>query len=225
MTSRSKRLEPRKTPIQERGHDTRQRLLDAAAQVFARHGYAAGTTNRIAEQAGTSVGSLYQYFPNKDAMLVALVRQHVTQGGVLISERLTAAHDMPLSEKLPLLVDAVLANHTDNPRLHQVLFEEAPRPPELLAELHELEESIVHAVEGMIRADAAVIVADPAMAARLVVLAVESLIHRYISTHHAKLDLESFRGELVAMLTSYLYGTNRGDPRPRNETGLSASAP
>ena len=65
-----------------------------------------------------------------------------------------------------------------DPGLHQVLFEEAPRPPELLAELHELEEQAVAVVAALLRADPAVDVADPDMAARLAVNTVESLVHR-----------------------------------------------
>ena len=56
----------------------------------------------------------------------------------------------------------------------------------------------------MIRADDEINVADPAMAARLVVMAIESLIHRYVSSQHDQLDLASFRHELVSMLTRYL---------------------
>ena len=71
------------TPRQERSRATVEAILEAAAQVFERHGYAAGTTNRIAERAGVSIGSLYQYFPNKDAILVALVEQHVDEGAAV----------------------------------------------------------------------------------------------------------------------------------------------
>jgi len=60
---------PRRQPKQHHAKETRQRVLDAAAQVFAERGYSAGTTNRMAEHAELSIGSLYQYFPNKDAIL------------------------------------------------------------------------------------------------------------------------------------------------------------
>jgi AcrR family transcriptional regulator len=206
MTARSQRFKPRKTPKQFRSQETQQRFVDAAARVFARHGYSAGTTNRIAAEAGASVGSLYQYFPNKDAILVALVRQHVADGTALLEAKLASTGELPLAERLGVFVDAVLANHTGNARLHQVLFEEAPRPPELLEELHALEAMTITAAEAMIRADDAIDVDDPAMAARLVVTAIESLVHRYISSQHANLDLDSFRNELVTMLTRYLYG-------------------
>lgn len=215
--SRTSHLEPRKHPVQARALETRQRFLEAAARVFARHGYSAGTTNRIAAEAGASVGSLYQYFPNKDAILVALVREHLADGEALLTSHLARAGDRPVLEQLGGVVDAVLANHAGDPRLHQVLFEEAPRPPELLAELHELEELLVATVEEMIRADDSVEVDDPAMAARLVVIAVESLVHRYISSQHSALDTDSFRHELVTMLTRYL------SPRSAFSDGSPAS--
>jgi AcrR family transcriptional regulator len=212
-----KRLEPRKAPTQRRGHETRGRILAAAAHVFARHGYSAGTTNRIAAEAGLSIGSLYQYFPNKDAVLVELVRRHLDEGTAALAGRLEslagaggepgAAGGRPTIEDLiGVVVDAMLDNHVGDPRLHQVLFEEAPRPPELLDELHAIEEAAVAAVDGVLRADPAVRVADPAMAARLVVAAVESLVHRYVSSRPDDLDVAAFRGELVTMLTRYLTG-------------------
>ncbi|MFD0852230.1 TetR family transcriptional regulator, partial [Actinomadura adrarensis] len=85
-----KRLRPLKTPGQLRAVETRQRLLDAAARVFSEHGYSAGTTNRIAAAAGHSIGSLYQYFPNKDAILAELVGAHVRAGIESVERGLTA---------------------------------------------------------------------------------------------------------------------------------------
>jgi AcrR family transcriptional regulator len=69
-----------------------QAVLQAAAQVFERHGYAAGTTNRIAERAGVSIGTLYQYFPNKDAILVALVHQHLAESSAALQPHLQRLH-------------------------------------------------------------------------------------------------------------------------------------
>ena len=140
------RLRPRKTPVQPRARETRDRILGAAARVFSRHGYAAGTTNRIAAEAGLSIGSLYQYFPNKDAILVALVRQHVVEGAAAVGDAAVAAGRLApddLAGRVALVVDAFVDVHARDPALHQVLFEEAPRPPELLAELRALEDEAV----------------------------------------------------------------------------------
>src|SRR5215510_14983354 len=67
----------RRAPVQRRSRDTVAAILDAAAGMFAQHGYLRTTTNRIAERAGVSIGSLYEYFPSKDAILIALAEAHL----------------------------------------------------------------------------------------------------------------------------------------------------
>lgn len=74
--SRQKSRQQRRVPRQARARATASFVLDAAAQVFAERGYAA-TTNEIAARAGVSIGSLYQYFADKDALLVALAERHL----------------------------------------------------------------------------------------------------------------------------------------------------
>src|SRR5262245_7993492 len=114
-----KRLRPRKTPRQSRAVDTQARILEAARRVFARHGYAAGTTNRIADVAGLSVGSLYQYFPNKDSILAALVREHIAEG----TEELLAATSDPYADLESLVrrvVTSLVDVHARDRRLHRV---------------------------------------------------------------------------------------------------------
>jgi AcrR family transcriptional regulator len=184
-------LAPRKQPKQQRSVATRDRIVEAAARVFAEHGYAAGTTNRIAAEAGLSVGSLYQYFPNKDAILVDLVRRHVADGAARLARAVATSAD-----PVDAAVDAMLANHVDEPRLHQVLFEEAPRPPELLSELHALEDRVVDEVARLLRRDRLVAWTAVAM--------VESLVHRYVSSHPEHLDAPAFAAHLKKAVKAYL---------------------
>src|SRR5690349_2221804 len=92
MPSADRRLQPRRKPRQVRAELTRERILNAAAHIFTEHGYAAGTTNHIAEHARVSIGSLYQYFPNKDAILAALLVRHIDRG------TWTEAAELDLSE-------------------------------------------------------------------------------------------------------------------------------
>jgi len=200
------RLKPRKQPKQQRSAETRQRILDASARVFARHGYAAGTTNRIAEAAGLSIGSLYQYFPNKDSILAELMTDHANAGVAVIQELLGAEGLPPdLDGKLRLFVHATVLNHHDRPALHRVLFEEAPRPAPLVRRLRAAEQWVVAAAEQLLADDPEVAVADTAMAARLVVTAIESLVHRYFASGQPD-DVDRFEAELVAMLSRYLRG-------------------
>ncbi len=206
MATPTRRFEPRKQPVQPRAAETRDRILTAATRIFSRHGYSAGTTNRIAEEAGVSVGSLYQYFPNKDAILVALVRRHATEGFATIVDVLADPRLLPptLEARIAVFVDAAIANHSGDPRLHQVLFEEAPRPPAVLAELHAGEELIVKAAAALLAAEPRVTTTDPELAARMVVTGIESYVHRFVATRNPKVALDTFRDELVALLVAYL---------------------
>lgn len=68
---------PRKSPSQRRSVDTVEAILEAAVRILRRHGYAGLTTRRVAEVAGVSVGSLYQYFPNRQAIVAEMVRRRV----------------------------------------------------------------------------------------------------------------------------------------------------
>ncbi|MGK8503143.1 TetR/AcrR family transcriptional regulator [Nocardia asiatica] len=199
----SDRFRPRKQPKQQRAAQTRQWILDAAAQIFSEHGYAAGTTNRIAERAGVSVGSLYQYFPNKDAVLRALMDAHIDAGTHLLARRLSGGLPEPLDETLRLFVRAAIDNHRDDPRLHRVLFEEAPRAPQVLTRLHRTEQSAVTLVAQLLDDHPEVAVPDSALAARVVVATVESLVHRLI-TAPVPVEPKALENEIVVLLGPYL---------------------
>jgi AcrR family transcriptional regulator len=103
---------PRKTPVQQRSRETVRRILDAATCVLRERGYDGLSTNRIAAKAGISPGSLYQYFPNKDAILKAMLAEYTDQ----LLERVTAnlrgaSHGDPaglISAAIRAQVDAML---------------------------------------------------------------------------------------------------------------------
>ena len=87
-------------------------------------------------------GSLYQYFPNKDSILHALMDAHVDAGAKLLGDRLSAVCQNTSTTRCASSSGQPSINHRDNPRLHQVLFEEAPRAPAFLSRLHALEETV-----------------------------------------------------------------------------------
>jgi AcrR family transcriptional regulator len=196
------RFRQRKQPKQRRAAETRQRILDAAAQVFAEYGYVAGTTNRIAERAEVSIGSLYQYFPNKDAVLRALMQDHADAGARLIAERSAAGLPANLDDVLRVFVRATIDNHRDNPRLHRVLFEEAPRAPDFLAHMHEMERQAVEGAAALLAAHPSVPASSP-LTAHVVVTTIESLVHRLV-TSEIPVDLVELEDEIVVLLGGYL---------------------
>ena len=75
MTGASDREKPRKAPVQARSRATYEAILEAAARILEAEGLAGVTTNRVAERAGVSIGSLYQYFPAREAILAELVKR------------------------------------------------------------------------------------------------------------------------------------------------------
>src|SRR5689334_20025487 len=75
MTARARTL-PRKAPHQERSRATVDAILAATARILVKDGYDRASTNKIAAAAGVSVGSLYQYFPSKEALVAALIEKH-----------------------------------------------------------------------------------------------------------------------------------------------------
>ncbi len=207
---REQRLNPRRTPAQDRSRATTAAILGAAARIFAEQGYAGGTTNHIAARAGVSVGSLYEYFPNKDAILVALVEAHVEESTAALAEVWAAVRGerLPLATVVRRFVEAMVALHARDPALHRVLFEEAPLPRRLRATLTDVEAAMATAVEGLLRAAPDVTVPDPALAARMVIQVVESLTHRLVLYAGPRPDAARVSDEIVRLVTRYLTGTS-----------------
>lgn len=204
-TALSAHLRPRKAPRQRRAIETRARILDAARDVFEEHGYSHGTTNRIAEAAGLSVGSLYQYFPNKDAILVELVDVHIEAGTAAVLGALPADPvATPLADLIGSVVAAMVTVHGTDRGLHRVLFEEAPRPPEQLARLRDLERDLTVLVADLLTAHPEVTAPDPELAARLTIDVIESLVHRIATDATSGIPDEVLAGEVTRLVVAYL---------------------
>lgn len=199
-------LSPRKRPRQRRATATVDAIVEAAARVFSEGGYARASTNRIAKTAGVSIGSLYEYFPNKDAILVAVAERHLGQmtGEIerLLTEELGAGE--ALDPLLRRFVGGMLAVHERDPNLHHVVSSEAPHPPALHACVLHTEEALAHLVDGLLRSNREVAVADTDTAAHLVVQTTEALTHRYAHQGIHDVDRERFVDEVVALLSGYL---------------------
>jgi len=197
-------LKPRRRPVQERSLATVEAILQAAAQVFERHGYAAGTTNRIAERAGVSIGTLYQYFPNKDAILVALVHQHLAESTAALQPHLDRLNrGAGFDDVLPDIVHAMVAIHALAPGLHRVLFEETQLPPTLRAELDELEDRLVEAAASALAADRDSSPADLRLSARIVISTIEGLTHRLVLRPPPGVTPEAVASEITEVVRAY----------------------
>lgn len=126
MTSRKNaRISSRKQPKQARSEALVAAILEAAVQVLAKEGAARFTTIRVAEKAGVSVGSLYQYFPNKAAILFRLQSDEWRQTSDLLQEIL-ADRAVPPFERMRKLVHAFIQSECDEAAMRVALNDAAP---------------------------------------------------------------------------------------------------
>jgi AcrR family transcriptional regulator len=122
---------PRKLPKQERSQATVSAILIATTRILTEEGYDKFNTNRVAELAGVSVGSLYQYFPNKESLLYALGEHHANEMAQLAQHHLEDLGDRSILEALQQIVKAVLAAYEVNPKLYRILHQQVPRSEEM----------------------------------------------------------------------------------------------
>src|SRR6202030_4853108 len=101
-------FEPRKTPLQARSTVTVEAISEATIQVLLSHGVERLTTTRVAERAGVSVGTLYQYYPNKQSLLFAVLADHFDKVAVAVETACAQARDKPLADMLRIVVEAFL---------------------------------------------------------------------------------------------------------------------
>jgi len=101
-------------------------MLDAAVKLLKRGGTSSITTNRIAETAGVSIGSVYQYFPNKQALFVALHERHIGLVAEVIRRRIADCAESSLERLVESLVDGMVEAHTIDPELSELLLSEVP---------------------------------------------------------------------------------------------------
>jgi AcrR family transcriptional regulator len=113
----------RRDPKQLRSRQTVEAVLDAVVRVLKRDGAAAVTTNRIAEVAGVSIGSVYQYFPDKRAIYTALHDRHSDEMSRLVERTLVEHAAASLDTLLRALVEAMIEAHATDPALHELLRE------------------------------------------------------------------------------------------------------
>ncbi|MGH1565435.1 TetR/AcrR family transcriptional regulator [Mumia sp. DW29H23] len=203
-------LEPRKRPRQARSRATVERILASGRAVLLRDGYDAFSTNRVAEAAGISPGSLYQYFPNKHAIVAAIVERYSDE----VSDKVAAALADRLGEVGPGMVracaDALLTALEENAALLRVVFEELPARQNA-ARRTTLERRVQDLVAAYLAAAGAGTpsVRQPAVVAWVLVLALENLAVRWV-LDAPPIPRDVLLDELVRLCLGYL-----SDPQSR----------
>jgi AcrR family transcriptional regulator len=125
------RTKPRKNASQERSRATVDALIEATARILVRDGFDQASTNRIAEQAGVSIGSLYQYFPSKEALVAAVIDRHQRELMAVARGALAEIEALPIKQAVRRVVAIAIEAHRVDPKLHRVLAEQLPRTGKL----------------------------------------------------------------------------------------------
>ncbi|HXW41333.1 MAG TPA: TetR/AcrR family transcriptional regulator [Xanthobacteraceae bacterium] len=168
---------PRKSASQDRSRLTVDALLEATARVLMKEGYDRASTNKIAAVAGVSIGSLYQYFPSKEALVAAVIDRHTHEMMRVVRDAVVKVATRPIEVAARELVSVMIDAHRVNPKLHRVLAEQVPRTGRL-ENVEAMEREACALVRGYIEAHRDELdVADPDAAAFVCVTAVEALTH------------------------------------------------
>lgn len=203
----SSAAKPRRMPRQARSRATVDAILDATAHVLTERGYARANTNLIAATAGVSIGSLYQFFPSKEALVTALRRRHAEQMRNMVREMVGTIADQPLTDAVPLFVHAVIAAHLIDPQLHRVLDQEVPRRD--LADGREDIDSdfreTIRAVLALHRND--ILPADLDVASLVLVRMIDALVHTAVLYQPQGIAVQTIEREIATMILRYLQGS------------------
>ncbi len=204
MSDRKNTPGPRRRPVQDRSRHTVESILEAAARLFDR---GATTTNGIARLAGVSIGSLYEYFPNKDAILGQLFEAHVDEATQALAGALDelSPEETPLELGVRTLVTQVLAEHLDRPGLQRLFLERIAALPSVRARIAEAERRLRGVLQAWLALHPDVAVPDIEIAARVVVEGSNALVHGYVADDEG-VRPEVFVDEVCRLWTGYLRG-------------------
>ena len=195
---------PRKKAIQARSIDTVDAILRATTRILVREGYDALSTNRVATAAGVSIGSLYQYFPNKESLVAALLDRHLDQMLGLIATETPTLLGLPVDAAVRRFVELMIDAHRIDPELHRVFVEQIPRFGDL-ARIESVQERGVALARAYLGAHAAELrIADPDLAAFLLVTTVEAVTHGAVISKPELLRSTALVDETTDLLVRYL---------------------
>jgi AcrR family transcriptional regulator len=175
-------------------------LIEATARILIKEGYDRASTNKIATKAGVSIGSLYQYFPSKEALVAAVIERHARELSQVVSNALLKVGGRPIEIGVHDLVAAAIDAHRVNPKLHRVLAEEVPRAGRL-ENVEALERYGREFFRDYLEAHRSEInVADLDLAAFILVTTVEALTHSAV-LHRPDILADEKAGEFVDEVT------------------------
>lgn len=201
MSTRRFTINPRKVPAQERSRATVDAVIQAATYILIEIGWEGLTTNAIAERAGVNIGSLYQFFPNKEAVIAEVQRRHVLATRTDMRDAIERVSEQPtLRKALTVVVELLINEHRTAPAVHKAISEELPRTIRIMQEDREqLRRQFLQVLKPFMQN-----VPDPELAVYLMEIAAHGIIHTVTAERAELLGNSSLVEELVTMLENYV---------------------
>jgi AcrR family transcriptional regulator len=197
------RFEPRKTPIQARSTASVTAIMQAAIQVLLKDGKSKLTTTRVAQRAGVSVGTLYQYFPNKSSLLQALLKQHLDGAALAIETACESAKGASLAQMAEAVISAFV----------QAKFHNIDASVALYAVSDDLEGKriaramhvrAIKAMTAMLETAPGKPIPAPDQAAALLLAAMAGVSRSMLETGVTRTTMATMERELTVMVSAYL---------------------
>lgn len=200
-TAKSGKKPPRRA-VQARSRNTVEAIIEAATRILATDGWAALNTNAIARVAGVSIGSVYEYFGNKQAILDVILDRHLSSGEAqLMALASLKPAGLPLDETVRLLVEGFISVHRDNPRLHRVLSGEVPISEQQRDRIDQIRRQAIMVLAAQLQGK----MERPELKATMMIDAADALTHRwFVDEHGIPAKPDDMTGELQQMLCAYI---------------------
>ena len=205
-------FKPRKQPVQARSEATVSALFDASIQVLLAVGYRRFTTTRVAERAGVSVGSLYQYFPNRQALITSVIERYLEGLRATIEQHCRDLRGSRLDQLVGGLVDAVIAAKWKHIEVSRALHE----PFADIGGTQLVNASAVKtagSIAEVLRSCADASFRDVDRLALLIVISCSSLLQAAITDQTGAIGREALRAHMHAMVRGYLHEMRVGEPQ------------
>ena len=201
----AKRKITRRRPVQKRAQVTVDAIVEATAQILSTDGYAGFTTNRVATRAGVSIGTLYQYFTDKEAILRLLCERHVANVRDSVFAQLAQVDAASLEEGTRGIMRAVLRAQMEHRDVNRILLEQIPRLMgfEHLEQIHGLIQTLVRDALNRRRAQLRPDL-DLDVTTFVLVHAVFGVSTRAVRALDREIDEARLLDELTAMVLRYL---------------------
>ncbi len=196
-------LKPRKSPVQARSTATIEVLHEATIQVLLKEGIVKCNTTRIAERAGVSVGSIYQYYPNRDSLLAAVLQRHLDSVAEKIEELCLKYEKTSIRTLISALVDEIILAKLSNPEESKALYAISGERGGLDLSKR-MNERMLAAVSNLLESASDIEFDDSRIVAEFVLGAIMGLIRRVLENQIADKVEQVLESHLKLMVVAYL---------------------